>query len=504
MSKNPPQRPPDWGFNYEKCLLGAVLDGHSDRVAELINVLVVGDFGSPIHGTIWMAIARVCRAGEPINIITVHESIRAHGSEESISFEDLIALTKNDFAFYKLDIYIAGIQRASQRRQLLAEVEGVAQRLRDDVMLGDGAEWDQYAESTTARLIQVAKSGRPRKIVSIRKAVDAVAARWREQIEGRSLAMSTGFPTLNRLCGGGLWPGRLYIIAGRPGQGKTTAGASITRTLTLARAPGSPPRWQPRTDATPVLWASGEMEAADLTGRMLSDLASIDTRVIESPSPDWLRNNRDFVTPAMDLLASTPIEFVDDDDSGSLEAIEAAAWSTRARLGHGVPFVLIIDYLQRLEMNRQSKNSKMQREEIVSLMAKRCKTLARQVGCAVVLMAQLNRDLEKRKPDERRPQLSDLRESGAIEQEADVVFGLYRDFYYHDDKDKVTERLAELNDVLGRGFTLAETEHTERDSLDLLVHGGEMIVLKNRRGPLGTIYLDFYGQFARYAEREAA
>lgn len=492
----PPVRPPhEWGSEHERAVLALLLGAEPGRFAELRRTVLAEDFGSPKYRAIWQAMER-CE-GVP-DLLEVEANLRAHGGHELVGgLDGLLELATAPAYVGRLSVHTRGIARASQQRVMLAEAEGIASRLRSDELLQDGDAWDAFMGEALARLEAMTRSGRGVATISMADAAQLLVQRWNEHLDGKTKVVRTGLRQFDRMLGGGLHPGRLYVVAGRPGMGKTTWAQSISRAITLSRVPRvDPPRWQARAGAPLVLWASGEMDVEQICRRMLSDLGTVDTRAVDSPSREWLAAHGGHLGEVLDVLASTNVQFLTDALSCVLDAIEGAVWMWRARLGPDALIVVIVDYLQRLFTRLRSKWSG--EEERVSSLVMRCKNLARDARVPLILLSQLNRDCEKR--ENKRPILADLRSTGAIEQEADFVGGLYRDHYYRPDAQTMTDRVAALEHLQATGAVLTEAERTELAEAQRITRGAELIGLKNRQGPIGTVPLEFYGRFARYAE----
>lgn len=478
----------------ELAVLGGVLLRGGDVLEQLVRVLEPQDFYAPRAAAVWATMLQLRETGDAIDVLTVEAKLRARGQLELVGgLEGLARLDQHADAL-NIKAHATLVRSSAVRRRAVIYHREQADKLQ---ALADDDIGDLIAAGQTelASLASQAAGLAGRLTVPISVSVEQVANAMVEHIDGRSLSMLTRSPRLDRLIP--LRPGKLIVIAGRPAMGKTTWAGSITRDLTLERVPGSsPPRWQRRQDAVPVLWASGEMDHRDLTARLIADIGTLDSRAIQAPTREWAAAREPQLRDAMEALSCLPVEFVDDHLSGELTAIEAACWSARSRLGPATPFVVVIDYLQRLSDSRLARVHS--REEYVSKLAMRCKSIARSCKCAVVLLAQLNREVEKR-PD-KRPQISDLRESGAIEQEADFVGGLYREHYYDPNSQQQTDRLAELEQLVRRGQPLTDDMRAEREKLADYVRRAELIGLKSRGGPLGTVPLRFEGRFNRYYE----
>jgi replicative DNA helicase len=239
----------------------------------------------------------------------------------------------------------------------------------------------------------------------------------------------------------GLQPSDLIIVAGRPSMGKTTLAVNFAENAAIKHQ-------------VPVAIFSMEMPGEHLALRMMSSLGHIDQHKIRTgklEDDDWPR-----LTSAVSLLDSAPI-FID--DTPSLTPIELRARARRLKREHNLGLI-VIDYLQLMQVS----NTKENRATEISEISRNLKALAKELEVPVIALSQLNRSLEQRA--DRRPVMSDLRESGAIEQDADVIMFIYRDEVYHEDSPQ-------------KGLA-------------------EIIIGKQRNGPIGKVMLTFRGQFTRF------
>jgi replicative DNA helicase len=272
-----------------------------------------------------------------------------------------------------------------------------------------------------------------------------------EGIMNRAGALSglpTGYDDLDEITGG-LQPGELIIIAARPSMGKTAFALNISRNAAVDHG-------------KKVAVFSLEMTTRSLIIRLLSSEAAIDFSSLRKgflPMTDYRR-----LQTAADKLTHAEIWI---DDSGSLDILEIKAKSRRLHAEHGLDLV-VLDYLQLAHAEGRGRERK---DLEVAEISKGLKALAKELEMPVIALSQLNRGPEQRDPDKRRPMMGDLRESGAIEQDADVIAFIYRDIVYN--KDTEDPRMAEI------------------------------IIEKQRNGPTGTVKLDFEGRFARFSNRTA-
>lgn len=310
--------------------------------------------------------------------------------------------------------------------------------------------------------------------VPIDDVLDQVEHEWSEELSGVVRGIDTGFSAWNHVLGRvGPRAPWLVTIAGRPAMGKSTLAQSWTLYSQFHR---KGELWTRREDPVPVLWACSEMTKVEIARSFVAAVGRLERRSVESPTHDWMKHSGAQRERAMGLLRGSDITFVDDHQAGILEEIEAIAraWRSRHPRGPGPegaqgrrkPAMVVVDYLQRLKSRRWRGQN---REEEINHLATSLKTLARNLDVVVLMLCQLNRAVESRA--DKRPMLSDLRESGSIEQESDVVSFVYRDHYYNPKK-------------------------APQD-------GAEIITAKNRKGPLETVHVAFEGKYSRFLDRPA-
>jgi len=423
-----------WSNEAEQGVLGAVLcDNRAwDRVADL---LVEADFYSLAHREAFAAIGRLIVSGHPADAITVSDELRQTPAAGGADLAYLNDLAQSVPSAANARRYAEVVRKHAARRALIATLdEGLlAAREAPDV----GGAVDEI--STKLGQLQLGRlTAAPRSIAEI--AIERI--QHYEALERGEVVAGwpSHIPALDARLNGGLRPGSLYILAARPSVGKS----SFAQRLGLGLA----------ADGLPTLFLSMEMSAAEVADRGVASSGRVSYSALltgRMGHDDWLR-----ATEAMEHLARLPFR-VDDEPALTLRAIRAKAKSIRGLK------VLVVDYLQLCASQRRDGNRNTEIEEI----SRGLKTLAKELGVAVIALAQLNRDVEKRAT--KRPTLSDLRDSGAIEQDADVVLFLW----------PVREFENEGRKILGLGLD------------------------KNRQGRLGEIGLDFYGDTQRWEQSTA-
>ena len=262
------------------------------------------------------------------------------------------------------------------------------------------------------------------------------------QTKGALTGISSGFRDIDEMTSG-LQPADLIIVAGRPSMGKTSFMMNIAESAAIS-------------GESPVLVFSMEMPSDSLVLRMLSSLGRIDQTKIRTGQlgdDDWPR-----LTSAVTLLNDKPL-FID--DTAALSPTEIRSRARRVAREHGKLGMILLDYIQLMQVSGTSEN----RAGEISEISRSLKSIAKEFDCPVIAGSQLNRSLEQR-PD-KRPVMSDLRESGAIEQDADVIMAIYRDEVYHEDAEK--------------GIA-------------------EIIILKQRNGPIGRKKLAFVGPYTKFED----
>jgi replicative DNA helicase len=292
--------------------------------------------------------------------------------------------------------------------------------------------------------------------------------------EGALAGIGTGLTDIDKLLGG-LHPSDLIILAGRPSMGKTALATimAFNAAYTYAKSKGG--------EGGIVGFFSLEMSAEQLASRILSEQTDI--------SSDRMRkgelSNEEFnrLVVASQTLHQIPI-FIDDTPALTVSALRTRA--RRLKRQHGLAMI-VIDYLQLISASHGSRNDN--RVQEVSEITRGLKTLAKELDVPVLALSQLSRAVEQR--DNKRPQLSDLRESGSIEQDADVVMFIYREEYYLD-RDQPEQRQEESDDKF------FERRKRWEERLESVRNVAEVIVAKQRHGPIGTVKLMFQGAFTRF------
>jgi replicative DNA helicase len=438
---------PPHSVEAEQSLLGALLIDNQafDRVADLVSWQ---DFYRDDHRRIWRHIARLVEASRPADVVTVLESIEASEDKDKTGGASyLAALAQNTPSALNIRRYAELVrERAVQRR--LAQV---ATEIAETALAPTGKDVGQLLDEAESRIFQIAESGARKDQGLI--GISPVLAKVFERIDhlhsqdnpSDVTGVPSGFVDLDRKTAG-LQPGDLVIVAGRPSMGKTAFALNIAEHVALHPSVG-----------LPVAIFSMEMSASQLAMRMLSSMARVDQTKLRTgrlDNEEWAN-----LTDAIGKLNEARIHV---DETAALNALELRARARRMKREYGKLGLVVVDYLQLMSASTQGEN----RATEISEISRSLKALAKELDVPVIALSQLSRAVEQR--NDRRPLMSDLRESGAIEQDADVILFIYRDEVYAPEKEEARGR-------------------------------AEVIIGKQRNGPIGTIALTFMGQFTRFA-----
>jgi replicative DNA helicase len=438
---------PPHSVEAEQSLLGALLIDNQafDRVADLVGG---DDFYRDDHRRIWRHIARLVEASRPADVVTVAESIEASEDKDKTGGAVyLAALAQNTPSALNVRRYAELVrERAVQRR--LAQV---ATEIAETALAPTGRDVAQLLDEAESKIFQIAESGARKDQGLI--GISPVLAKVFERIDhlhsqdnpSDITGVPTGFAELDTRTAG-LQPGDLVIVAGRPSMGKTAFALNIAEHVAL----------HPSV-RLPVAIFSMEMSASQLAMRMLSSMAKVDQTRLRTgrlTDEEWGK-----LTDEIARLNEAKIHV---DETAALNALELRARARRMKREYGKLGLVVVDYLQLMSASAQGEN----RATEISEISRSLKALSKELDVPVIALSQLSRAVEQR--NDRRPMMSDLRESGAIEQDADVILFIYREEVYSPDKEEAKGR-------------------------------AEVIIGKQRNGPIGRIDLTFLGRYTRFA-----
>ncbi len=414
-------RTPPQDVAAEQCVLGGMMLS-KDAIADVVEVVRTGDFYRPMHSTIFDTILDLYGRGEPADMITVAAALTDSGDSGRIGGAPYLHTLISSVPTAANSSYYARIvsERAVLRRLIEAGTRIV--QLGYGTLGGGGRDTDDLVDLAQQAVYDVTERRVSEDFVRLEDLLQPTL----DEIEavGASGDTMTGIPTgftdLDRLLNG-LHPGQLIIVAGRPGLGKSTAAMDFARSASVGY-----------NMASAIF--SLEMSKVEIVTRLLSAEARVPLHTLRSgqlSDDDWSKLAR-----RMGEISAAPI-FVDDTPNMNLMEIRAKARRLKQR--HDLRLV-IVDYLQLMSSPKKTES----RQQEVAELSRGLKLLAKEIQCPVIAVSQLNRGPEQR--TDKRPQLSDLRESGSIEQDADVVILLHRDDYY----DKESPRAGEADFIVAK------------------------------------------------------
>ena len=432
---------PPYSIEAEQSVLGGLmLDNNSwDKVSELISA---EDFYRLEHRIIFKTLWNLSRLNQPFDVVTVSEELKNQNQISNIGNESyLFELANNTPTTSNIAAYAEIVRERSVRRKLI-ESAGIIANL---AFNPEGRAVKEILDTAEREIFKIAEQrSRGMGPVDI-SSILALASDKIDELYHSDQAITglpTGFVDLDDLTSG-LHKGELIIIAGRPSMGKTTFAMNIAENVAIK-------------NPKPVLVFSLEMPSESLAMRMISSLGRIDQKKVRTgklTNDDWPRLNQ-----AVDFLSETPF-FID--DTPALSPAELRARSRRLAKSKGELGLIVIDYLQLMQIPGSKTENRV--SEIAEI-SRSLKALAKEMNVPVIALSQLNRGLEQR--TDKRPIMSDLRESGAIEQDADIIMFVYRDEVYNES-------------TVNKGIA-------------------EIIIAKHRNGPIGKINLTFLGQYTKF------
>ena len=433
-------RIPPHSVESEQSILGSIILD-KDAMITVSETINSGDFYKEAHKIIYESMLRLNSNNEPIDLITLIEELRKEGHLDNVggisyltSLSTIVPTTSN------VKYYANIVKEKSVMRQLIKASNEI-------INLGYGGSTDvqEILDKAEKNIFDISqeKSGDEIKPINLvlQDAYDMIESLYTNKSEVTGI--TTGFADLNKKING-LQRTDLILVAARPAMGKTAFSLNLVQNAAL------------KGDASVAVF-SLEMSKEQLVQRMLSAQSNVELSKIKTGTlgeSDWPR-----IIDAMAVLSESNI-FID--DTPGIKISEIRSKCRRLKIEKGLDLILI-DYLQLMEGEGKNEN----RQQEIAKISRSLKILAKELNCPVVALSQLSRSPELRK--DHRPILSDLRESGSIEQDADIVMFLYRDEYYHDDSEKKNI--------------------------------GEVIVAKNRHGETGTVELVWFGQVQKFADK---
>ncbi len=438
-----PLKVPPHSLEAEQAILGGLMLDNSawDQVADSITE---EDFYRHDHQIIYRAIAELAAQNKPLDVVTLSEWLDNNGELETVGgLAYLGGLAKNTPSAANIKAYAAIVRERSILRQLVT----IGGRISESAFNTEGRSSSEILDEAERLVFEIAEKGARGKqgFVGIKEllnqAVDRIDMLFQQ--DDPITGVPTGWKDFDEKTSG-LQPGDLIIVAGRPSMGKTSFAMNIAEHAAIHAG-------------LPVAVFSMEMPGDSLAMRMISSIGRIDQHRLRTgklDDDDWPS-----LTKAVGILAEAPL-FID--DTPALSPNELRARARRLSRETGQLGLIVIDYLQLMQVPGNNEN----RAAEISLISRSLKSLAKELNTPVIALSQLNRSLEQR--PNKRPVMSDLRESGAIEQDADLIVFIYRDEVYNE------------------------------DSADKGV--AEIIIGKQRNGPIGTVRQTFLGQYTRFED----
>ncbi|HEX4858072.1 MAG TPA: replicative DNA helicase [Usitatibacteraceae bacterium] len=436
---------PQHSIEAEQSVLGGLLLNNEawERIGDMV---AEADFYRDDHRKVYRAIARLVEANKPADVLTVAEGLQLSGELQGVGgIAYLQSLVDGTPSAANIRLYAEIVRE----RAIMRHLARVGEQIADTAYAPNGREARQLLDEAEKLVFDIAEMGRKgsQGFQSMSSLLAEVMNRLDELSKNPSsvTGISTGFKDLDEMTSG-MHPGDLIIVAGRPSMGKTAFSLNIAEHVALAQH-------------LPVFVFSMEMGGTQIASRLLSSVARVDQQRVRTgnlENRDW-----DQLNQAMVKLNEAPMQI---DETPGLNALELRARARRMHRQYGGAGLIVVDYLQLMSATSQGEN----RATEISEISRSLKALAKELKVPVIALSQLNRSVEQR--DVKKPVMSDLRESGAIEQDADVILFLYRDEVY------------------------AKTEEEK----DQLRGKAEVIIAKQRNGPIGTVPLTFRGQFTRF------
>ena len=435
------QRIPPHNLDAEQSVLGSMLLD-KEAVAAASEVLQGEDFYSDAHKEIYEAILDTYDQGKPVDLVTLAEALRQRGSLDAVGGGTYISdLSMSVPSTANIRYYVRIIEEKSILRKLIGASNEIIKESYEA-----SEDMDIIIDHAEKRIFDISQKKNKQSYESIKTILLETYSKIEEMSKnkGKITGVPTGFRDFDMRTSG-LNPSDFVLIAARPSMGKTSFAMNIAQNAAV--------RYK-----VPVAIFSLEMAKDQLAQRMLSSEANVELQKIRTgdlAEEDWVK-----LVNAATPLSQAPI-FID--DTPGVTAMEVRSKARRLKMEHNIGMV-VIDYLQLMSGRGKTES----RQQEVSEISRSLKALARELQVPVVALSQLSRGPEARQ--DHRPMLSDLRDSGAIEQDADLVVFLYRDEYYNPD--------------------------TEQQNI------AEAIIAKQRNGPTGTVELVWLGQYTKFANYE--
>jgi replicative DNA helicase len=436
-------RLPPHSLEAEQSLLGGLLIDNEalDKVADLVSVK---DFYRQDHQIIYQHIHRLIERSQPADIVTVGESLESNSELNTVGGLEYLGLLAESTP---TAANIRGYAQIIRERSIMRNLVEVGTDIVDNALSPQGRDAQQLLDESESKIFQIAEAGKNDRIgfTDIKELLPQVAERIDQLFQRDNPSDVTGIPTGYKdldMMTSGLQPGDLIIIAGRPSMGKTSLALNMCEYVSV-------------DTGLPTAVFSMEMASTQLVSRLIGSVGKLNQHKMRTGQLD--DNDWEKLSYALGQLNEAPI-FID--EGSALNPYEVRARARRLHKQCGRLGLIVIDYLQLMGSAGSTEN----RATEISEISRSLKALAKELNVPVIALSQLNRSVEQR-PD-KRPVMSDLRESGAIEQDADVIMFIYRDEVYNPE-------------TPDKGIA-------------------EIILAKQRNGPVGRVKLTFLGEFTKF------
>ena len=425
----------------ERSILGASMLS-KDALLDIMDIVKPRDFYSEMHKEIFTAIRDLYSRSTPVDTLTVSEELKKRNSLEMVGGRAYIA---------SLSSGVPSTANAAQYAKIVAE-KAVLRRLittSSDIIeeaYKEAMDADVVLDYAERGIFEIAQAKQSKDVAALKDVLirNIEIIDEASKLDGNVIGVPTGFRDLDKMTSG-LQRSDLVIVAARPAMGKTAFALNVAQQAAIK-------------GKASVLIFSMEMSKEQLGQRLLSMESRVETQKLKTG--DLNRKDWDDINIALDVLSEASI-FID--DTPGISIMEIKNKCRRIKAEHGLDLV-VLDYLQLMSFEGRAES----RQQEISALSRNLKLIAREMDCPVIVLSQLSRAPEQRQ--DHRPQLSDLRESGSIEQDADIVLFLYRDDYY-------------------------EKENSEKPGVC------EVIIAKQRSGPTGTVELMWLEKYTRFADK---
>jgi replicative DNA helicase len=436
-------RLPPHSLEAEQSLLGGLLIDNEalDKVADIVSVT---DFYRQDHQIIYQHIHRLIERSQPADIVTVGESLESNSELNTVGGLEYLGLLAESTP---TAANIRGYAQIIRERSIMRNLVEVGTDIVDNALSPQGRDAQQLLDESESKIFQIAEAGKNDRIgfTDIKELLPQVAERIDQLFQRDNPSDVTGIPTGYKdldMMTSGLQPGDLIIIAGRPSMGKTSLALNMCEYVSV-------------DTGLPTAVFSMEMASTQLVSRLIGSVGKLNQHNMRTGQLD--DNDWEKLSYALGQLNEAPI-FID--EGSALNPYEVRARARRLHKQCGRLGLIVIDYLQLMGSAGSTEN----RATEISEISRSLKALAKELNVPVIALSQLNRSVEQR-PD-KRPVMSDLRESGAIEQDADVIMFIYRDEVYNPE-------------TPDKGIA-------------------EIILAKQRNGPVGRVKLTFLGEYTKF------